>query len=117
MRHLDIELPRHPEAIARARRAAALLAPGGRAADLRLVVSELVTNAVIHGQGQQLRLRLVLTAGTCRGEVVDAGHGFDAGDRPPRPAGAGGHGLDIVDDLCARWGAYEGNSTHVWFEL
>ena len=45
--------------------------------DLDLVVSELVSNVVMHGQGA-IRLRLhVIDAGDVWGEMVDAGGGFE----------------------------------------
>ena len=40
------------------------------------MVSELVTNAVMHGQGT-IRLRLQVDAGDVWGEVIDAGGGFE----------------------------------------
>jgi two-component sensor histidine kinase len=84
--------------------------------DLCLVVSELVTNSVVHGPGTPIRLSVnVDEAGNASGEVADDGDAvIDVGRTA---AGAeGGRGLALVDLLTARWGVYEG-STHVWFEL
>ena len=83
--------------------------------DLCLVVSELVTNAVTHGQGS-VRLRLQCDAGAVRGEVIDEGGGFESELREPGPFDAHGRGLLLVDRLTTRWGVHEG-TTHVWFEM
>lgn len=83
--------------------------------DVVLVVSELVANAVGHGQGE-IRLRLAHDAGVVRGEVIDAGSGFEYELRKVGPFATSGRGLHIVDWLTARWGVHEG-TTHVWFEI
>ena len=83
--------------------------------DLYLVVSELVTNAVMHGQGA-IRLRLQVDAGDLRGEVIDDGGGFEHELRAAGPSATSGRGLLIVDRLTNRWGVHEG-TTHVWFEM
>jgi anti-sigma regulatory factor (Ser/Thr protein kinase) len=83
--------------------------------DLYLVVSELVTNAVMHGRGA-IRLRLHVDAGDLWGEVIDAGGGFEHEVREVGPFAATGRGLLIVDRLTTRWGVHEG-TTHVWFEM
>jgi anti-sigma regulatory factor (Ser/Thr protein kinase) len=84
---------------------------------LRLVTSELVTNAVRHGPGSPITLHVeVLDRDRVRGEVVDDG-GPGSLPHPVAPRGPdGGYGLHVVDGLAQRWGVYEG-STHVWFEL
>jgi anti-sigma regulatory factor (Ser/Thr protein kinase)/anti-anti-sigma regulatory factor len=86
-------------------------------ADLELVISELVTNAIEHGEGE-IELRLDHDAGALRGSVSDQGHGFryelrplDGGQDQPR-----GRGLSIVNALVTRWGI-EAGSTRVWFEI
>ena len=83
--------------------------------DLQLVVTELVTNAVIHGQGT-IRLRLRLDAGDVRGDVIDEGGGFEHELREASPYAESGRGLLIVDRLSTRWGVHE-CSSHVWFEM
>ena len=81
--------------------------------DLCLLVTELVTNGVVHGAGD-VRMKLILSDDTLHVEVVDEGNGMtDRFDDPERP---GGWGLTIVDRLADRWGTFEG-STHVWAEL
>lgn len=79
-----------------------------------LISSELVTNALRHGEGQ-IELRVKLLEDRLRIEVVDEGEGGapavceEASDR-------GGWGLRIVDQLALGWGVREG-ATHVWADL
>jgi anti-sigma regulatory factor (Ser/Thr protein kinase) len=80
----------------------------------RLLVSELVTNAVKYGGDGPVRLEVIAEGERLRAEVIDQGHGFFA---PERVTGQeGGFGLPLVEHLADRWGTFEG-STHVWFEL
>lgn len=83
-------------------------------ADLKLVTSELVNNAFVHGKGR-IRLRLDASQERVRIEVMDEGENAAIKIRRLGVRG-GGHGLRLVDHLCAAWGAFEG-STHVWAEL
>ena len=85
----------------------------------RLVVSELVTNAVKHAGPPavgQIRLKVRLGAETLRIEVADSGPGF----RPTRldrsPERESGRGLMIVDHLADRWGT-DPAANRVWCEL
>jgi anti-sigma regulatory factor (Ser/Thr protein kinase) len=84
---------------------------------LRLLVSELLTNAVVHGEGETMRLVLRIEHGVCRVEVIDGGNGFTPTATLPSPLAPGGRGLFLVDALSDDWGVYNGRSTHVWFEL
>ena len=83
--------------------------------DLGLIVSELVTNAVRHGDGD-IDLLLDVRDGRIRGEVIDQGDGFASALRQASPDDLGGRGLVIVDHLAQEWGVYDGSS-HVWFHL
>jgi anti-sigma regulatory factor (Ser/Thr protein kinase) len=83
--------------------------------DALLVVSELVTNALLHGEGD-IELRLAFDGQRVTGEVTDEGMRFT---RPLRENGSGqigGHGLYLVGCIASSWGLGEG-STHVWFEI
>jgi anti-sigma regulatory factor (Ser/Thr protein kinase) len=86
--------------------------------DLRLVTSELVTNAVRHGVGgTELVLRVDATTRPVVVEVEDSGPGF-VPRFPPHPRGTSGWGLCLVDRLCERWGvAVSEVGTRVWAEL
>ena len=121
---MDVELESSPEAAAAARTALDKLTgrvPAGRLRDLRLLVSELVTNAVRHaglGRGDRIRLRVVVRERHVRVEVVDPGRGFTLRQPKPDPARASGWGLYLVDELADRWGVDgAGAGTRVWFEL
>ncbi|MEV7600210.1 ATP-binding protein [Kitasatospora sp. NPDC089797] len=93
-----------------------------------LVVSELVTNAVVHtGCPAVLRLCLPVSEdcaqagppGPLRVEVADASRIAPA----PRHAGpdedaTNGRGLELVELLCERWGWYpDGSGKRVWCEI
>ena len=86
-------------------------------AEVELVVSELVTNAVRYGPGEPIVLRLVTDSrgGVC-GEVEDQGDGVVAIREQELGSAIGGLGLPIVDRLASAWGVYPG-STHVWFRF
>jgi anti-sigma regulatory factor (Ser/Thr protein kinase) len=86
--------------------------------DVRLLVSELVTNSVRHaGQpaGAPVRISAASVDGVVRIEVHDQGQGRVRRRAPDRRAG--GLGLHLVERLAARWGVNHENGTCVWFEL
>ena len=89
--------------------------------DAMLVVSELVTNSVVHSgvaAGDPVQLRANLDARILRLEVGDLGAGTDiVRIPPPDRLSAGGFGLAIVDSLGARWGVVHASGTRVWCEL
>jgi len=79
------------------------------------VITELVTNALVHGRGQVV-FRLQLHDGIVRGEVIDQGGGFEHEIRARGADEVGGRGLFLIEALTSSWGIHEG-TTHVWFEL
>lgn len=117
---LDVTLAataRAPEAARRALEELAAELGEEQRFSLRLLVSELVANAVRHGRQQEgATVRLVARKGPERihVEVSDQGDGFDweaYGDSD------GGRGLPLVAALAERWGlTFEGGTT-AWFEL
>ena len=86
--------------------------------DVRLLVSELVTNAVVHAGGP-CGLTLRIGADSIRVEVTDTGGG-GLQLRRPEPTEPSGRGLLIVDTLARDWGVLPDGGTAgktVWFEL
>ncbi|MFF9507977.1 ATP-binding protein [Streptomyces sp. NPDC014724] len=81
---------------------------GARLDDVLLCVSELSTNALVHGAppGRGYRLRLLLEEGgaVLRVEVHDSGGG-QPGVR--EPDGESGRGLLLVEAVADRWGVGE----------
>jgi len=89
----------------------------GEADTLRLLVSEVVTNAVRHG-GAQEPVELHLTWNSeVRVEVSDHGHGFTPVPRVGALDEPGGFGLFLVGRLADRWGVETDDGTTVWFVL
>ena len=87
-------------------------------ANLRLLVSEVVTNAIEHAPGgSDVGLNVALQNGTVRIEVLDCGQGFEYQPRTVDDARSSGWGLHFVDRLANRWGADRGDEARVWFEL
>lgn len=102
---MELELPHDLAAPARARAQVDELGlDPERGQELKLVVSELVTNAVVHGNGP-VALRLTAAGDTVEGEVLDSGPGFEPSAPPASAPGhaEGGRGLFLVDRLCRRW--------------
>ncbi|MBR8642256.1 ATP-binding protein [Streptomyces tuirus] len=125
---MQLEIRPDPAEVGRARRwARSRLAGSGIQADeplaetLILLVSELVTNAVVHtGRPAVLRLSLphtVTEEATVRLEVTDRS------SRAPVPRCADddattGRGLALVDGLADRWGwSVEATGKRIWCEL
>ena len=82
------------------------------------MVSELVTNSVIHGgAGQEdlIELSLAWSPDRMRIEVLDRGPGFGASLADPEREG--GWGLQLVERLADRWGIVRTEATIVWFEM
>lgn len=115
-----LSLPARTRSVATARRTVlALCGPAGLAGlgdTAALLTSEVVTNAVVHGQGT-VHLRARASAGRLRVEVQDDG----AGSPSPRQAAddaEGGRGLALVAVLAATWGVERlPRGKVVWFEL
>ena len=92
--------------------------PERRLDDVRLLVNELVTNGLLHGDGNHgMVLHLAASAGRVRVEVCDGGSGFEFSREPRDARTVGGHGLRILDLMASRWGVSGDAGTCVWFEL
>jgi anti-sigma regulatory factor (Ser/Thr protein kinase) len=115
----EMELPRSPHAPSLARRALTQWYGGNLESEelhrVKLLASELVTNAVVHGDGA-IHLRADLDEDRIIVEVLDQGSGFEHDVREVPFDELRGRGLGIVDAASSRWGIHEG-TTHVWFEL
>jgi anti-sigma regulatory factor (Ser/Thr protein kinase) len=82
--------------------------------ELNLAVSELVTNAFLHGRGD-IAVRLTLSS-TLRVAVHDYGVGQPA-IRQYSSTATTGRGMHLVDSLCDRWGTTaDGSGKWVWLE-
>lgn len=81
-----------------------------------LLVSEVATNALVHGSGR-IEVRVLVTGRVLRVEVADSSSDLPA----PRHADAldeGGRGLALVDVLASSWGAEPDElGKVVWFEV
>jgi len=122
---LQLSLPATEAAIAQARSAVEGLDGLDPHPDvcftLRLLITELFTNAVKYGAMQEdARIRLSLEVGEtfARAEVGDGGDGFlpDAVAMPDEDAESG-RGLAFIDVLADRWGVESNGENCVWFEL
>lgn len=92
------------------------------AADLALIISELVTNSVRHahvGPGETLTVECAARADGLRVTVTDPGSVLRPRLRSPDPAATTGCGLRLVDRLSTAWGVLRGpaGTTSVWCEL
>ena len=90
----------------------------GRIADLRLVISEVITNAVRHGGSGDVLVGVMPKQGYLCVQVTDTGDGFAPRPRAFEPDDDGGFGLFLVERLTRRWGiTRESSNTRVWFEF
>ena len=91
----------------------------GALEDVRLLITELITNALRHSgmtSDDQIGVKAELSHGTVRIEVHDPGRDGPVEIRKPGLRG-GGYGLFLVDRLTSRWGVERLNGTTVWAEL
>jgi anti-sigma regulatory factor (Ser/Thr protein kinase) len=118
---LELTLPAEPESVAEARaKVCDAIEPylaDGASDTLRLLVSEVVTNAVKHGgKAHPLELHAHWNS-EVRIEVTDHGNGFTPAPRTGAPDEPGGFGLFLVGRLADRWGVDTNDATRVWFVL
>jgi anti-sigma regulatory factor (Ser/Thr protein kinase) len=121
-RVISRSIPADRRAPAAARRA--LEGLGGRIGDelkedIRLLVSEVVTNSVLHGPSDrqaEVELDVWVSDDVVRVAVTDQGAGFEPQDRPTG-GDRSGWGLMMVDRIADRWGVEVAGETEVWFEM
>jgi anti-sigma regulatory factor (Ser/Thr protein kinase) len=121
---LRLELEPGPGAPAEARAAIAEFSKNhgldtNTLATVMLLVSELVTNAVIHPDVQstaEISLLARLAGTMIRVEITDQGSGFTPQERDPTQID-GGYGLYLLDKAATRWGIERRHGTTVWFEM
>jgi anti-sigma regulatory factor (Ser/Thr protein kinase) len=120
---IELELDAGTSAAAEARAAVEVLAGQADAEamdDVRLLLSEIVTNAVRHSgtpHGAKIGLVVSVARGSIRVEVTDGGDGFEPSPRRAAETDAGGWGLHLVDRIATRWGVDRGRNVRVWFEI
>lgn len=122
--HIHLRLPVDAESVGAAHHSVFSIASALDPAtldDVRLLISELVTNAVRHARlapDDWIDLEVDMGSNRIRVEVRDPGPGFDpaalpASKRPEEP----GWGLLLLRQVAARWGVERDTVTCVWFEL
>jgi anti-sigma regulatory factor (Ser/Thr protein kinase) len=120
---IELRLEARPEAVGSARRAVDVLAdrlPSDVLDDLRLMVSELVTNCIRHGRLEprdRIEVFIDPTEDRVRVEVVNPGAGFRPPGSPPSLYQTSGWGLFLVSRLADRWGVEGRDGTRVWLEV
>jgi anti-sigma regulatory factor (Ser/Thr protein kinase) len=121
---IDLRLTPNSEAALAARHSVNWLEGGlspEKLEDVRLIVSELVTNSVRHAglsPDEHILLAVVISDGSVRGRVCDPGPGFKKPSEPrPRTDMSGGWGLPIVERISDRWGVERNGCVCVWFEI
>jgi anti-sigma regulatory factor (Ser/Thr protein kinase) len=113
-----------PEHIRSARRfvAAALAAWPAMQEAAQLLVSEIVTNAIVHSasgdQGGSVEVRCALNDQEVYVEVLDAGGAAHPSRRAGYPEAVSGRGLALVEALASSWGVHDHQAGRVvWFRL
>lgn len=123
MEALELQLNPTPRAVAEARGAVTQRfghLPPAALDDLRLLITELVSNAVLHSNlepDELLCVRVSRDHDRLHAEVADGNGTGDIRPKPLSPSTPGGFGLHLVDELSDRWGVRHGRRTCVWFEL
>ena len=121
---IDLRLAPKPEVALTARKALdplAELLPPEKFEDVRLAVSELVANSILHAgllPNDRISLSVAVSGESVRGKVCDPGSGFELPSvTRPRADLSGGWGLPIVESISDRWGVERNSWVCVWFEI
>lgn len=88
-------------------------------AELQLVLSEVVSNAIRHGSAtESITLAVTPKDEFLCVQVTDSGSGLAPRPRATTPDEHGGWGFFLIEYLTRRWGmTREDRHTHVWFEF
>jgi anti-sigma regulatory factor (Ser/Thr protein kinase) len=121
---LEIALERTPQAPALARAAISRFCQdqnisANAIATLTLLVSEVVTNAVVHPAAEKsttITVHAHVDQHAVHIEVRDAGAQFSPRPRNPNRVD-GGYGLYLLEQEATEWGLRPGPTTAVWFQL
>lgn len=126
---VDLELAYETESVSRARHSlveSEMELSSRQLENLRLLASELMTNAVQHAApgsvldspASRIRFRVLSSAELVRVEVHDGGPGFElASSEVPPPEQVDGRGLYLVGLLSNRWGVEPADLICTWFEI
>ena len=88
--------------------------------NVRLLVSELVTNCIRHAgvdPNAAIELKVSPRNSVIRVEVSDPGEGFEPAPVTLSIYSTSGWGLYLVEQSADRWGVSVENGTKVWFEI
>ena len=120
---MSFELAGGPYAVTAARLALADIdsqLDASTAFDVRLLVSELVTNSVQHASvsaEDSIRLTVDIGDDGVRVQVFDEGPGFERPDATPDMGTDRGWGFFLVNQIADRWGVERARGNCVWFEI
>ena len=88
--------------------------------DIRIIVTELVSNSVRHAQlgpGDLVTVRVQLAEHRLRIEVANPGTAGEITSNGGSPHATGGMGLQLIERLCTTWGIARDRDTTVWGEI
>jgi anti-sigma regulatory factor (Ser/Thr protein kinase) len=121
MRSLELLLPAEPTAPAEARAVVEAIGsdlPEPVLVDAKLLLTEVVTNAIKHADHIQAVIIRIKRNHFVRVEVLDPGPMFKPDPRPPGTGAGSGRGLHLVDTVAHAWGVEPDQAgKKVWFEL
>jgi anti-sigma regulatory factor (Ser/Thr protein kinase) len=121
MKTFEFRLPAEPTAAAVARAMVEAVGsdlPEPILFDAKLLMTEVVTNAVRHARGTQAVIVRVKRNKLVRVEVVDQGPMFDPQPQTTSTRARRGQGLMLVDAVATAWGVEPDEAgKKVWFEL
>ena len=116
----QLSVPSLPASVSRIRRFAAAacreVAGGSVCETVELLVSEVATNALVHGAGD-VRVDVHTSGSAVRIEVSDDSTALPV-PRDAGPDGESGRGMALVEALSSRWGTdARADGKTVWFEV